>query len=66
MDADHRVRAGGNRDLCFSRPGYGYTHSRCGVADVAAAHRGGDVHARFFHQQSDVDGANAGHRFPCG
>jgi HAE1 family hydrophobic/amphiphilic exporter-1 len=27
-DADHRVRAGGDRDLCFSRPSHRHAHSR--------------------------------------
>ena len=35
------------------------------LADVIAAHRGRDVHAQFLHQQSHLDGADAGNRFPC-
>ena len=42
-----------------------HADSGCGAADVIAAHRGRDVHAQFFHQQSHVDGSDAGHRLPC-
>jgi hypothetical protein len=58
MDADDRVRAGSYRDLRVPRPRYRHANPCCGLADVVAAHRGGDVHAQLLHQQSNVDGAD--------
>ena len=64
MDAHHRIRTRGRSHLRFSRPRYRYSHPGRGAADVTAAHRRGDVHAQFLHQQSHVAGADTGHRFP--
>jgi len=35
--------------IYVSRARHGHADSRCGIANVAAAHRGGDVHAQFLH-----------------
>ncbi len=64
-DTDHRVCAGRDRDLCFSRPRDGHADTRSCVAAVVADHVHRDARAWLQSRQSFVDGVDARDRISC-